>query len=166
MLTAEKRQLKLRLQDIDVLGTGQYFGARAKQAAFEMAFGRQITVREMDKDRYGRTVAEIMLPDGRTLNRELVRVGMAWWYRIYAPADRDLASLGAGAKSAKRGFWAQANPVPPWGWRNGRGVLATARVVGNRYRHLYSRPELPWRRRDEREKLSSTHADSGCCPGR
>ena len=52
-------------------------------------------------------------PDGRTLHRELVRAGMAWRCRIYAPADRDLASLGAEAKSAKRGFWAQANPLPP-----------------------------------------------------
>src|SRR5262249_60900260 len=40
--------------------------------------------------RYGRTVADVILPDGRSLNRELVAEGMAWWYRTYAPGDRGL----------------------------------------------------------------------------
>jgi endonuclease YncB( thermonuclease family) len=40
-----------------------------------------VTVRVRDVDRYKRTVAEIILPDGRNLNRELVRAGLAWWYK-------------------------------------------------------------------------------------
>jgi endonuclease YncB( thermonuclease family) len=32
----------------------------------------------MDVDRYGRTVGEVILPDGRVLNHELVRAGLAW----------------------------------------------------------------------------------------
>jgi endonuclease YncB( thermonuclease family) len=57
------------------------FGSRAKQAASELAFGKQVTIRPIDTDRYGRTVAEVILPDGRLMNREMVRRGMAWWYR-------------------------------------------------------------------------------------
>jgi hypothetical protein len=49
-----------------------------------------VTVRPIDTDRYGRTVAEVVLPDGRSLNHELVRGGMAWWFRKYAPDDREL----------------------------------------------------------------------------
>jgi hypothetical protein len=52
-----------------------------------------VTIRVRDTDRYGRTVAEVILPDGRSLNRELVGQGMAWWYKMYAPADRELARL-------------------------------------------------------------------------
>ena len=36
-------------------------------------------------DRYGRLVGEVLLPNGRNLGQELVRAGLAWWYRQYAP---------------------------------------------------------------------------------
>ncbi len=35
----------------------------------------------------------------------------------YAPDDGTLAQLEANAKAAKRGLWADAEPVPPWEWR-------------------------------------------------
>jgi endonuclease YncB( thermonuclease family) len=73
--------VKVRLYGIDAAETGQDFGSRAKQAASDLAFGKTVTVRPRDTDRYGRTVAEVILPDGRSLNREMVRQGMAWWYR-------------------------------------------------------------------------------------
>ncbi len=65
-------------------------------------------------DRYGRTIGEVILPDGRIVNRELVRAGFAWWYRKYAPEDETLKELEAEARDAKRGLWADASPVPPW----------------------------------------------------
>ena len=71
----------------------------------------------MDVDRYGRTVGEVILPDGRVLNHELVRAGLAWWYRRYAPDDKTLEQLERGARGANRGLWADPNPVPPWEWR-------------------------------------------------
>jgi endonuclease YncB( thermonuclease family) len=137
VLTAEKRQVKVRLHGIDAPETGQDFGTRAKQAASELAFGKQVTVREVDRDRYGRTVAEVILPDGRSLNREMVRGGMAWWHRTYAPADRELASLEAEAKATKRGLWAQPGAIPPWEWRSSKGDPVTAEVVGNRRSMIY-----------------------------
>jgi endonuclease YncB( thermonuclease family) len=140
VLTAERRQVKVRLHGIDAPETGQDYGSQAKQAASELAFGKQVKVREVDKDRYGRTVAEVTLPDGHSLNHEMVRGGMAWWYREYAPADRDLAALEAEAKDTKRGLWAKAGAVPPWDCRNGRGVPVTAEVVGNRRSHVYHAP--------------------------
>jgi endonuclease YncB( thermonuclease family) len=97
VLTAEKRQVKVRLWGIDAPETGQDFGSRAKQAASSLAFGKQVTIRPRDTDRYGRTVAEVILPDGRSMNREMVRQGLAWWFQRYAPHDRELARLEAGA---------------------------------------------------------------------
>jgi hypothetical protein len=38
------------------------------------------------------------------------------------------------------GLWTQANPVPPWDWRNGTGVPPDAGVVGNRRSQLYHAP--------------------------
>ncbi len=45
----------------------------------------------LDRDRYGRTVGKLILPDGRVLNQELVKAGLAWWYRRYAPDNERLA---------------------------------------------------------------------------
>jgi len=140
VLAAGDRQVKVRLYGVDAPETGQDFGRRAKQAASELAFGKAVRVRPARVDRYGRTVAEVMLPDGRDLGREIVRRGMAWHFVKYAPADKELASLQAKAKEAKRGLWSQPGAVPPWHWRSGQGVPATTGVVGNQRSMIYHAP--------------------------
>ncbi len=82
-------------------------------------FGKAVTVQVMDRDRYGRTVGEVLLPDGRSLNHELVRVGLAWMYRRYTN-DQSLSDLEEEARVARRGLWADRNPIPPWEWRIAR----------------------------------------------
>jgi endonuclease YncB( thermonuclease family) len=140
VLKSDKTQVKIRLQRIDAPEAGQDFATRSKQATSELAFGKAVTVRPTSSDRFGRTVAEVALPDGRSLNRELVRDGMAWWFREYAPDDRELERLETEAREAKRGLWSQPNPIPPWDWRAGKGQPATAGVIGNRRSHLYHNP--------------------------
>lgn len=71
----------VRLNGIDCPERRQAFGSRAKQAASELVFGETVTVAVVDYDRYSRTVGDVILPDGRLLNEELVRAGMCWWYR-------------------------------------------------------------------------------------
>ena len=71
----------------------QPFGTKAKQFTSEHAFGKDVTVIVKDTDKYGRTVAEVILPDGKNLNEELVYNGFAWWYRSSnARASRGPAS--------------------------------------------------------------------------
>lgn len=66
--------------------------------------------------RYGRRLAEVLLPDGRSLNQELIKAGLAWWFRKYSQ-DLRLGELERQAREAKRGLWAGSQPVPPWEWR-------------------------------------------------
>lgn len=113
----DRGAVRVRLYGIDCPEKKQAFGQRAKQAASILAFGKVVTVREHGRDRYGRTIGEIILPDGRNLNRELVRLGLAWWYRQYARKDAELKALEAEARAKKAGLWAAADPVPPWAWR-------------------------------------------------
>src|SRR2546428_6090906 len=108
---------KIRLHGIDCPEKAQPFGTKAKQFTSEMVFGKVVTVHVTDRDRYGRTVADVILPDGRALNRELVAADLAWWYRRYAPHDRILERLEAEARAAKLGLWADPAPVAPWCWR-------------------------------------------------
>jgi endonuclease YncB( thermonuclease family) len=112
--------LERGLHGVDTPEKAQAFGTRARQFSSALAFQQTVTVRVHDTDRYGRLVGEVVLPDGRSLNQELVRAGLAWWYRQYAPDDTTLAQLEAEARAAKRGLWADATPIPPWEWRKAR----------------------------------------------
>jgi endonuclease YncB( thermonuclease family) len=140
----ERTAVKARLSGIDCPETGQDFGSRAKAATSELAFGKVVTVRQQGHDRYGRIVADVILPDGRNLNHELVRLGLAWWYRNYAPHDPILHKLEAEARAAKAGLRSQPNPIPPWEWRPARKVNPPAEVagavIGNERSRVYLRP--------------------------
>lgn len=111
---------KVRLHGVDSPEKSQAYGQRAKQFTSSLVFGKTVTVEIQDRDRYGRTVGTVVLPDGRSLNMELVRAGLAWWYRKYAPRASQLRALEAEAREAKRGLWADPSPVPPWSYRRHR----------------------------------------------
>ena len=55
------------------------------------------------RDRYGRRLAEILLPDGRSLNQELIKAGLAWWFRKYSK-DRRLGELERQAERRCEGY--------------------------------------------------------------
>jgi hypothetical protein len=61
----------------------------------------------------------------------LVKDGWCWWYRKYAPGDTALEEQEAEAPEAKKGLWADPQPVPPWEWRKRkeRYLLASACVA-------------------------------------
>ncbi|MCE7964733.1 nuclease [Nitrospirales bacterium NOB] len=107
---------QIRLLGIDCPEKRQPFGTRAKEYTSGLAFGQEVTVYGDKRDRYRRTLAEVLLPDGRSLNQELVRAGMAWWFRKYSK-DLRLGELEREAREEKRGLWSEAHPVPPWEWR-------------------------------------------------
>jgi endonuclease YncB( thermonuclease family) len=111
------RSQRVRLHGIDCPERRQDFGAAARRLTGSLAANRTVTVRVKDVDSYGRTVGEVILPDGRNLNHELVRAGLAWWYRAYAPADVHLAAAENQARAAGRGLWSRPDAVPPWDHR-------------------------------------------------
>ena len=69
---------RIRLSGIDCPEKGQAFGNRAKQAASALVFGKDVTLQTHGQDKYGRTLADVLLRDGTNVNHELVKDG--WWY--------------------------------------------------------------------------------------
>ncbi|WP_447973818.1 thermonuclease family protein [Nitrospira sp. Kam-Ns4a] len=110
------RQVRVRLNGVDAPEKRQAFGRRAKQLTAELVFGQTVTVREHGQDPYGRVIGDVGLPDGRILNEELVRAGLAWWSCRYS-RDTHLAELEREARAARRGLWADSSPIPPWDFR-------------------------------------------------
>ena len=111
---------EIRLNGIDCPENSQAFGHRAKELTSDLAFGKEVTANTFGYDKYGRTIADVILPGGVNLNQELVKAGMCWWYREYAPNDTVLGALEREARDAKRGLWADPEPVPPWVFRKSR----------------------------------------------
>ena len=108
---------RIRLSGIDCPEKGQAFGNRAKQAASALVFGRDVMLDTHGQDKYGRTLADVILRDGTNVNHQLVKAGWCWWYRKYAAGNTELEQLETEAREAKRGLWADPHPVPPWEWR-------------------------------------------------
>jgi len=120
---------RIRLYGIDCPEHHKDFGKKAKQFTSDMVFGKVVNVEPLDIDRYGRTVAEITI-NGKSLNKELVKNGLAWWYRKYSPSNKELEELENHAREARKNLWSLSDPVPPWEFRRtGSGTT----VSDNKY---------------------------------
>lgn len=112
----DEQQTGVCLEGIDYPESGQAFGSRAKRLTSELAFGKTVTVKATGKDRYGRTLARLVLPDETELYSEFVPRGFAWWFRRYSDEEA-LLNLEAEAHKAKRGLWSDPKAIAPWSWR-------------------------------------------------
>jgi endonuclease YncB( thermonuclease family) len=106
----------VRLVGVDAPEKRQSYGDRARRFTADLAFDRTVTVRAAGRDRNGRLLGEVLLPDGRSLSQELVRAGYAWWFWKYSRDDR-LARLEEEARASRRGLWADSAPQAPWDYR-------------------------------------------------
>ncbi len=109
---------KIRLYGIDCPEKRQAFGKRAKQFTSGTVFGKNVEVRPVTTDRYGRTIAWVYV-NGTCLNEELLRTGFAWHYKRYS-SERHLADMETQAKQNKVGLWSDPHAIPPWDFRRGK----------------------------------------------
>lgn len=75
-----------------------------KQFIEAKCMGKKVLVFGRDTDRYGRLVAEVMLPDQQIINHLLLQEGLAWWYEKYAPDENLYRSLEKHAQRGKKGL--------------------------------------------------------------
>lgn len=116
--------LKVRLHGVDAPEKDQASGEAARRFTAALVLDKEVRVEVVTRDKYGRSVGTVHLGT-RCLNDELVKAGLAWWYRQYAPRDRKLAVLEEEARRARRGLWADASPTPPWDFRHADLLCST-----------------------------------------
>ena len=109
---------KIRLWGIDCPEYRQAYGKAATEfVRLLLPIGSRVEVEEIDRDRYGRTVA-IVSRGGDTVQAALLRAGLAWVYeRYYRERGGNWPRIEADAKAARRGLWKDEEPTPPWVWR-------------------------------------------------
>ncbi|MES1983264.1 MAG: thermonuclease family protein [Pseudomonadota bacterium] len=129
------QRIKLRLANIDAPEMSQDFGPAARLSLVELVLLKPVRTTIVGVDKYQRLVAILRIAE-HSINEEQVRRGMAWAsvrrqtgaagkrgnatpqnFSTVGLAARDLIALQRQAKTAKRGLWGQAHPIPPWRWR-------------------------------------------------
>ena len=128
LATRGQDRLMVRLYGIDAPETAkrnmpaQPFGKAAKLTLMYKVMGRRVTAEIVDTDQYQRAVAVIRY-EGRDINREMVSEGLAWSYRQYlrGPYASEYIQAEERARSLHKGLWRDANPIPPWEFRQALG---------------------------------------------
>lgn len=65
----------IRHGGIDCPEKRQAYGQKAMDAVADLAFRKEVTVKTHGLDKYGRTLADVLLSDGINANHELVKEG-------------------------------------------------------------------------------------------
>ncbi|WP_103028044.1 thermonuclease family protein [Salinibacter altiplanensis] len=110
-------EVTVRLHGVDAPESAQSYGKAATRAARRYVGGKRVRVSVEEIGRYGRAVASIEAGGG-DLGVMLVEDGLPWHYRQYGPNETEYARLQRQARNAGRGLWKQADPIPPWEWRD------------------------------------------------
>lgn len=120
-----EQRTTIRVACIDAPETAQTpYGLQAREALLRLTpVGSSVMVRAKEKDRFGRTVAEVFTNDGRNAGLELVQQGHAFVYRQYLEGCDAAAYLNR-EKQAERsriGVWEPPGGIQrPWDWRAAR----------------------------------------------
>lgn len=112
-LLQNKTQIRIRIDAIDAPEKGMPYSKVAKKFLSDLCFGKIVTIKTVKIDHYGRTVARIVLPNGKDVSTEMIRSGYAWHYKKYS-TDAVLAKLELQARSNKIGLWKDKDAMAPW----------------------------------------------------
>lgn len=117
LLTKDSTFIKVRLANIDCPESKQPFSAKAKQFVSDAIFSKTVTVHVLKKDRYRRSISNVIYDDSLSLTHQLLKNGLAWHYKKYSK-DSILQSLEDEARKNKLGLWQDPNSIAPWEWRS------------------------------------------------
>lgn len=151
VLDQNNKKFSIRLQGIDAPELKQTFGSESQQNLSRLVLGKQVSILWTKVDKYRRTVGTIKI-DGRDVNIEQVKAGMAWHFKKYEdeqePQDRlTYAAAEQQARAIKLGLWQDPNPTVPGEWR--QDVKAKrwgpappeGTIIGNSNSKKYHRPD-------------------------
>lgn len=115
-----KLPLTIRLEHIDAPEKKQAFGNVSKEKLAGLCFGKNIIIKSKKAkgtyDRNGRMIAELYYENGRSINIEMVKAGLAWHYKQYS-TDQTYANAELLARNNKVGLWKEKSPIAPWLYR-------------------------------------------------
>ena len=90
------------------------FGAASRKHLATFVAGKIVEVEWTKKDKYGRLLGIVwtMLPVRTDVNLQMVKDGFAWHYKHF-DNTQSYADAETAARTARRGLWKDAVPIPP-----------------------------------------------------
>ena len=118
ILTEDKTQHKIRLNDIDAPEKKQAFGNKSKDNLAKYIAGKTVTVQYQKKDKYKRVLGTIYY-NNTDINLQQVKDGYAWVYKKYSN-NQTYHKAEKLARDKRVGLWIDKNPLEPWEFRKKR----------------------------------------------
>ncbi|MFW2306459.1 thermonuclease family protein [Aliarcobacter butzleri] len=115
ILTSDKTQYKIRLNDIDAPEKKQAFGNKSKDNLAKYIAGKTVKVEYKSKDKYKRILGTIYY-NNIDINLQQVKDGFAWVYKKYSK-NQDYYNAEKVSRENKKGLWIDKNPIAPWEFR-------------------------------------------------
>ena len=133
IIMCEGKTKEVHLTSVDAPQMEQPYGKKAKAYTEKLMMNHVATIRYVDNNR----ATDIVSSDGKSLKWGLVNSGLAWYPENHKQntlrnVSDKLGKYERKARRARKGLWAQDNPVPPWEVHNGTEVLTkTMASLGN-----------------------------------
>lgn len=118
ILTSDKTQHKIRLNDIDAPEKKQAFGNKSKDNLAKYIAGKTVTVKYNKTDKYKRILGTIYYQN-KDINLQQINDGYAWVYKKYSN-NQTYSKAERIARDKKVGLWADKKPLEPWEFRKKR----------------------------------------------
>lgn len=105
------KAVRIRFLHINTPERGRPYYKVAKQYTSDKCFRKIVRIKHTGEfDRYGRLLGEVVLPDGKVLNKELVKNGLAVHFKKYS-TSQEYSNLEIQAKKQKIGLWSPQGQV-------------------------------------------------------
>jgi len=99
------KPIRIRFLHVNSPERGKPYYKIAKQFTSDKCFRKIVAIKHAGNfDRYGRLLGEVILPDGKTLNKELVKNGLAVHFKKYSTSV-EYSNLEIQAQKKKLGIW-------------------------------------------------------------
>lgn len=105
---------RVRLNALDTPSPFDPGGADALFLAKSIAGTDPVRVLEFRRNDAGDIIGEVYNSENVSLNEELMKAGLAWYYEPDAPNNPYYRELNKAAIQEKRGLWENETPSPPW----------------------------------------------------
>lgn len=115
-VTAGAHLVTIRIAFLDAPESGQPYCLEAQRFLSKLIYGKNLLVKPISGDRYGRLIATLWIDEERDVSREILRAGWAWFYDP-KHQDESYKKEELEAQKEGQGMWKAQGNIPPWEWR-------------------------------------------------
>lgn len=127
-ILSQGKHYGVKLHGIGCPARNESFGKTSRRFLADLVFMADVTLEIVAAESDGSFLGKVVLADGKSLDAEMIRSGMAWWNAQAAPEEKGLAKLEKNARETYAGLWATPEDQNDTDW--GKEILALRMLEG------------------------------------